>query len=301
MLQLNCVGGNAKGLFEIDVMRCKNQGSDYDEASVQWSCTASIPSEFKLGSTDVICEGYDSPDDPYILKGSCGVEYRLILTEQGEEKYGRRTEPLSKKPTLVADSVIPTLFFIIFFGVLIWIAYSFCAGLLTQRPTANSNRTQRPGGGYGGGGGNDDDNNDPPPPYTPRPPRTTPKKSSTTRTSNTRESPSWYDTASNMFGTGGQPQQQQGWRPGFWTGAASGAAAGYYAGNRNRTSNRGADHYARDSGFGFGNGGRSSWDNGEGSSRGGGGSGGGWGGGSSSPGPSSSRYESTGFGGTSRR
>ena len=70
-------------------MRCKNSGSDYDEDSIQWTCTASLPEEFKLGSTDVICEGYDYPEDPYILKGSCGVEYRLVLTEKGQEKYGK--------------------------------------------------------------------------------------------------------------------------------------------------------------------------------------------------------------------
>ena len=86
--QLTCVGGNAKGLYDVDVMRCKNSGSEYDAEDIQWTCQASLPPEFKLGSTDVICEGYDKPDDPYILKGSCGVEYRLVLTEAGEEKYG---------------------------------------------------------------------------------------------------------------------------------------------------------------------------------------------------------------------
>jgi len=83
--QLKCVGGNAKGLYEVDVMRCKNAGSDYDDDNIQWTCTASLPAEFKLGSTDVICEGYESPNDPYILKGSCGVEYRLVLRERGGE------------------------------------------------------------------------------------------------------------------------------------------------------------------------------------------------------------------------
>src|SRR5271167_1989655 len=62
--QLKCVGGNARGFYEIDVMLCKNQGSDYDDENIQWACTASLPQEFKLGSTDVICEGYDSPRDP---------------------------------------------------------------------------------------------------------------------------------------------------------------------------------------------------------------------------------------------
>jgi SOCE-associated regulatory factor of calcium homoeostasis len=62
--------------------------SDYKDEYVSWSCTADLPREFKLGSTDVICEGYDGPDDRYVLKGSCGVEYRLLLTDYGYEKFG---------------------------------------------------------------------------------------------------------------------------------------------------------------------------------------------------------------------
>lgn len=90
--QLTCIGGNAHGLYNVDVMRCTNSGSDYDEDNIQWTCKASLPPEFKLGATDVICEGYDSPEDPYILKGSCGVEYRLVLTDAGERKYGQRED-----------------------------------------------------------------------------------------------------------------------------------------------------------------------------------------------------------------
>ena len=86
--QLNCVGGNACSLYDVDVLRCKNSGSEYDAEDIQWTCQASLPPEFKLGSTEVVCEGYDTPEDPWILKGSCGVEYRLVLTEVGEEKYG---------------------------------------------------------------------------------------------------------------------------------------------------------------------------------------------------------------------
>jgi hypothetical protein len=90
--QLQCIGGNAKTLYEVDVMRCTNAGSDYDDDNVQWTCKASLPAEFKLGSTDVSCEGYDSAEDPYVLKGSCGVSYRLVLTEEGERKYGHRVD-----------------------------------------------------------------------------------------------------------------------------------------------------------------------------------------------------------------
>ena len=90
--QLECVGGNARGLHAVDVMRCTNAGADYAPEDVQWTCQASLPTEFKLGSTEVVCEGYESPEDPFVLKGSCGVEYRLILTEEGEKRFGERVD-----------------------------------------------------------------------------------------------------------------------------------------------------------------------------------------------------------------
>jgi hypothetical protein len=32
-----------------------------------------MDSKYRFGKIDVNCEGYDHPDDPYILRGSCGV------------------------------------------------------------------------------------------------------------------------------------------------------------------------------------------------------------------------------------
>ena len=28
---------------------------------------------YRFGKVEVSCEGYDYPDDPYVLRGSCGV------------------------------------------------------------------------------------------------------------------------------------------------------------------------------------------------------------------------------------
>lgn len=53
--QLKCV--SSKGIcskYKIDVLRCENKGSGYDSEDIQWSCTASLPPELKLGSTDVV-------------------------------------------------------------------------------------------------------------------------------------------------------------------------------------------------------------------------------------------------------
>ena len=206
--QLNCVGGSAKGIYEIDVLRCKNVGSSYDDENVQWTCTASLPSEFKLGSTDVICEGLSSANDPYVLKGSCGVEYRLTLTDLGEEKYGSNADKLWHGYTgNKAGNFVALIFWLLFFAAV---------GFMIYAALIRDNRQRRPGGHdsrFGGGGGNNDD---PPPPYDYHP---SPKPKASSSTAAPRAT---------------LAQAQQGWRPGFWTGALSGAAAGYMTGTRSQ-------------------------------------------------------------------
>ncbi|GJC95041.1 transmembrane protein 66 [Colletotrichum higginsianum] len=264
--QLKCVSSKAIcDLYEIDVMRCTNQGAGYSSEDIQWSCVASLPEELKLGSTDVICEGYANSDDPYVLRGSCGVEYRLALTDKGERRYPNLGKGRGRGSGGDGESDWGAyLFGVLFFAVLAWIVYSACvAGAQNRRPGGNGRRRGGGGGGgggFGGGGGGGGWNpgfgqdDDPPPPY----PGTKPSSQ------------------------GGQ----QGWRPGFWTGAGAAGAAGYGAGyyqGRNSARNQ----------QGYGTGGRgndsssSSW--GAGPSR------------STSSSSSSARHESSGFGSTSRR
>ena len=38
-----------------------------------------MDSRYRFGEIAVSCEGYDYPDDPYVLKGSCGVGVHLAL------------------------------------------------------------------------------------------------------------------------------------------------------------------------------------------------------------------------------
>ncbi|KAI7231147.1 hypothetical protein KC330_g6581 [Hortaea werneckii] len=296
--QLSCVGGNAKGLYDVDLMRCKNSGSEYDPEDIQWTCKAELPPEFKLGSTDVICEGYDSPDDHYILKGSCGVEYRLVLTELGEEKYGNNAfQRAFRKPSgdTIGSALFTLLFWACFIGVIAVVLYRiFFPANRAGNDFGNGFRQNYFGGG---GGGDDDGRGDPPPPYTPR----APKPSSAYRANRAPSGSSNYST------------QGQQWRPGFWTGAATGAAAGYAAsalgGDRNQRAQQnnyydpqpqaGPSNWfgrTRDPSPPRGGGG---WFGGNGGSN-------YYGGGmpsrsSSSSQPSSSRYDSTGFGGTRRR
>ncbi|OBT62111.1 hypothetical protein VE03_09008 [Pseudogymnoascus sp. 23342-1-I1] len=265
--QLKCVGGNGCRHHKVDVMRCKNAGSDYDDENIQWTCTADLPEEFKLGSTDVICEGYDGPDDPRVLKGSCGVEYRLLLTKRGEEVYGQGGHNVFSGEDGDMTGFAQLLFWATFLGVAGWIVYSVWQswGVAPAAPRREPRRNGGWGGGWGGGGGGGgggDYPTDPPPPYP------------------------------------GKPSSgQEGWRPGFWTGAAGGAAAGYMAGNR---ANR--QYETRGDGGWFG-GGRHQEPRGAGGWIGGGGNSYGGPSRSNSGGSSSSgtRHESTGFGSTSRR
>lgn len=196
--QLKCVGPpKVCALYNVDVMRCVNAGSDYDENDVQWTCTADIPPEFKLGSTDVVCEGYRNSEDPWVLKGSCGVEYRLLLSELGEKRYGRLSAD---------DRSWPEYLFDMFMGVFTMVVVVFLLAVICcSRTRIDINRrNNRPwfgsgGGGGGGGGGWWGGPPGPPPPYDYQEPGYTKNES---------------------------------WRPGFWSGALGGGAAGYAMGRR---------------------------------------------------------------------
>ncbi|ORZ40380.1 hypothetical protein BCR44DRAFT_1495772 [Catenaria anguillulae PL171] len=86
--QLMCVGGDACDYFEPPVMQCKNMGHDGRE--VQWRCESEMEDYYRLGTTTVTCEGYKNRNDKYILRGSCGVEYTLHLTDKGRDAIARR-------------------------------------------------------------------------------------------------------------------------------------------------------------------------------------------------------------------
>lgn len=75
--QISCTGGNCdEGSKHVQVMQCNNKGLD-SYGMPQWECKAEVPSGWRLGTTDVSCEGFANSDDPYILAGSCGVEYTI--------------------------------------------------------------------------------------------------------------------------------------------------------------------------------------------------------------------------------
>ncbi|KAL6109944.1 saraf [Pungitius sinensis] len=83
--QLQCVGGSAGcQAFVPEVVQCQNKG--WDGEDIQWECKTDMDNAYRFGRIEVSCEGYRNPADALILKGSCGLEYTLELTE-----HGRRT------------------------------------------------------------------------------------------------------------------------------------------------------------------------------------------------------------------
>lgn len=270
--QLKCISHPSLcRLVDLDLMRCTNQGSSYNDADVEWTCSAVLPEELRLGSTDVICEGYSSSDDPYVLKGSCGVEYRVALTPKGEKRY---PDIESNKGSSEPLSWSTIGFIIIFLSVLGWIIYSAFSNYQdnSRRPAARRGPRRGGngdgGGGGGGGGGGDgwggggwdprfggfgDGGDDPPPPY-----------------------PGRKSQSSN------QQQSSSQWRPGFWSGLAGGALGGYAAGSMSQNRTNRQNRYYDEPTQGR-RGGSSSYSS------------------SSNAGPSGVNRESTGFGSTSRR
>jgi len=74
--KLQCVGGTgATYAYKVESVQCVNIG--FDGNDVQWECKSLLDSDLRLAKSDIICEGYDYPEDSYILKGSCNLEYTL--------------------------------------------------------------------------------------------------------------------------------------------------------------------------------------------------------------------------------
>ncbi|TNN17081.1 Store-operated calcium entry-associated regulatory factor [Schistosoma japonicum] len=75
--QLKCVGGSGFKYpqYYPKVVQCYNRG--FDGHDVQWECKAELDKSVSLGSINVNCEGYDYPDDEFIVYDSCALEYEL--------------------------------------------------------------------------------------------------------------------------------------------------------------------------------------------------------------------------------
>ncbi|KAK9239694.1 hypothetical protein V1525DRAFT_386267 [Lipomyces kononenkoae] len=217
--QLKVVGGDAKGLYEVEVMQCKNMGSgEGGSEDVQWKCSADIPGYFRLGKTDVVCEGYSSAKDPYILRGSCGVEYTIHLTEAGRDRYGKSGYFNSYSRSDNSSYLSTLLMFLAFIALVYYLAWY----LSNRRNNSSASGPRRaPRSFFSTFFNNDDDaggGGPPPPPPPPPPPYS--------RYDNNNGGGKWFSsTQGSQRREWQQYQQERQWRPGFWSGLGAGAAA----------------------------------------------------------------------------
>ncbi|CAG7710429.1 unnamed protein product [Allacma fusca] len=214
--QIRCVGGTAGcQAFVPQVVQCYNRG--FDGVDYQWECKADMDGAYRFGSVSISCEGYDYPDDPYILKGSCGLEYTIDLTQEGydhksyqqQSSYSTFKNHKGSKSGITLETI--TLFAGV--GIVVYAVYKTCiapTNRTDQRSSTNDDYPGRPDGGP---------RSNPPPPgfrsdYFP----------SGNRGGDSCSGSSTSGAGTSGTGTGGG---------GFWTGAATGGLLGYMFGSRN--------------------------------------------------------------------
>lgn len=259
--QMRCISGPCA--YAPTTMMCQNVG--FDGSDVLWKCKADLEKGVRLGSVNVNCEGYDNPEDPYILRGSCGAEYTLVGEADidrdrrtNRNQYGQRQYRSAYSDREEGGG---GFFMMLVVGVLLYFLYKACfsGGGGGGGGGGSGSPPSYPGGGYPGGGVGSG-SGFPPGGATMGDPSCAPSFSAAA------------------------PAPAQG--PGFWSGMAAGGAMGWLFGRRgNYTRTYGNSYWSSGSGSGYG----SSWSSGS---------------GSSSDRRSSSSYgtsSSSAFGGTSRR
>lgn len=139
--QLICIGGNAR--FEsdkIETIQCKNMG--FDGHDYNWKCQTELPNKLRLGKVTVNCEGYNYPDDPYILVGSCGLEYYLEYNENyfvsGYTSVHYPTQTYYSYSTLINEFIYLMIFCVIFISFFVLIKCSNRRRIITT-PRYSSN------------------------------------------------------------------------------------------------------------------------------------------------------------------
>lgn len=146
--QMACVGAGCH-IRQPSTAQCHNKGSDGNDA--QWECVAKFDYKYKFGKIEVLCEGYEYPNDPYILTGSCGLEYTIEYTTEYTEK-GRNKN---------SDSISGVFILIITLVIIVSLCdgsyrkpsntSSFMGGVATGMAVNSYYRRSGYGGGYGSG------------------------------------------------------------------------------------------------------------------------------------------------------
>jgi len=223
--QLQCVGGSARCSITPQVVQCYNRGSDGED--IQWECKTEMDSAYKFGRISVSCEGYSYPDDPYILKGSCGLEYTIDHNKGGYKQqypdnnyfggHSGRSNP-KEDSSFLGSLVVLAACCLIIYGL-----YKTC--IAPSEHTYQSSSTADDFGGYPG------DNNFSYPNATPPPPGFR---------------PDFTRGASSGASCGGTGRaRESGSSQGFWTGAATGGLFGYMLGRQGGNQDYRSRRYSR--------------------------------------------------------
>uniref|UniRef100_A0A6B2F7P8 Store-operated calcium entry-associated regulatory factor n=1 Tax=Bothriechis nubestris TaxID=1766655 RepID=A0A6B2F7P8_9SAUR len=192
--QLQCTGGSAGcTAYTPEVVQCYNKG--WDGYDVQWECKAHLDVSYRFGKIEVSCEGYDYPDDPFILKGSCGLEYTLELTKEGQQKANTFSGTYYSAPSHDSVGSGFGLILVILFVVFVFGIYKL---FLCDNRQHNFPNDDVHSGSYG------QSYQSPPPP----------------------------GFKSNYTGAASGSNYDSNSRPGFWTGLGAGGLLGYLIGNR---------------------------------------------------------------------
>jgi len=207
-------------MFQPEVVRCTNEGGEGTD--IDWKCEADLPESLRFGRVEVSCEGWSGSGDPYILKGSCGLQYRLVRVPNFSE--GENNLPSSFSRWFKSADIGGILFMSLWVSALIFMLYKLLSSCLRGgSDLARLSPPQRRPPPSGPPGSffdppNDDAADYPPPPYT--------------------------DTSKNS------PRNQDGFRPGFWSGLGLGGlgatAATHYLRNRDRPTRSPAETRAYD-------------------------------------------------------
>jgi hypothetical protein len=128
----------------------------FDGRDVNWKCDAMLKHGLSMYDTVVGCEGYEYPDDPYILEGSCQVEFKLRDTGSytSSRGYGSSHSYSSLDYSGISFS---SLVMVVIFGYILWNIYKNTASSSGSGYSAsNHSNPYRPAPSspyYGNGGG----------------------------------------------------------------------------------------------------------------------------------------------------
>lgn len=232
--QLKCVEGSACGTSsEPNVVHCTNIGVDYSTGDPSWKCTAELENGLRLGTTDVICEGFRNRDDPWVLRGSCGLEYTIhgnpVNAGRSYDSYGQPYKAYSGYRSYSSSSGRSWLNWILG-SIFLYFVFRWFSGPSGDAATRGATFGTGGGGGggawpggfgrfFGGGGGGG------------------------------RGAPFYGGGGLGPGYTPNDCNNNANNGPGFWPGFLGGAGLGYLFGRNNNNNNYQRDYYQRQAGW----------------------------------------------------